>query len=224
MLDDKQKCSRHRRRAWLVVSACLVVGMGALAWSQIASDADSGLELIEDPLVKNKLEQNVSSVLDFTVKSIDGEDVQLDEYRGKVLLIVNVASRCGFTPQYKGLQELFEKYGDRGLVVLGFPCNQFMGQEPGTEAEIKEFCSTRYHVQFPMFAKIDVKGRGQAPLYKYLTSQDAKPKGAGNVSWNFEKFLIDRNGQVVARFNMRTKPDAPVLIGAIESALDDQAG
>lgn len=160
-----------------------------------------------------------TGALDFRVKTIDGQSVDLEQYRGKVVLIVNVASECGLTPQYAGLQELYEKYQDKGLVVLGFPCNQFGSQEPGTEAEIKEFCSTKYHVTFPMFSKVEVNGEGAAPLYQYLTSQDVDPVGAGKISWNFEKFLIDRDGKLVHRFSPRTTPDAPELVKAIESEL-----
>lgn len=159
------------------------------------------------------------SALDFKVKSIKGEEVDLAKYKGKVLLVVNVASRCGLTGQYKELEALNQKYGDKGLAVLGFPCNQFGKQEPGTEAEIAEFCSSTYNVKFDMFSKVDVNGDTAAPLYKYLTSVDSKPKDKGEVSWNFEKFLIGKNGQVVARFAPRTAPDAPEVVKLIEAEL-----
>ncbi len=157
--------------------------------------------------------------LNFEAKNIDGETVDLEEYEGNVVLIVNVASKCGLTPQYAGLQKLYEEYEKKGLVVLGFPCNQFLSQEPGSEADIKQFCSTKYNVSFPLFSKIDVNGDNAAPIYKYLTSKDVKPKGKGNVSWNFEKFLIDREGNLVNRFEPKTKPGDPQIVKAIETEL-----
>lgn len=152
--------------------------------------------------------------------TIDGEAIQLDRYAGKVVLVVNVASRCGFTKQYAGLQALYEKYGARGLVILGFPCNQFLGQEPGTEAEIKSFCETKFGVTFPMFAKVEVKGDGAHPLFKDLTSDRMPFEDRGPVKWNFEKFLIGRDGAPLARFRSRVAPDAPELVEAIEKALN----
>jgi glutathione peroxidase len=157
--------------------------------------------------------------LDFRMKTIDGQTADLEDYEGKVVLIVNVASQCGLTPQYKGLQSLYDTYKDKGLVVLGFPCNQFGAQEPGTDADIKQFCSTNYKVTFPMFAKIDVNGDGAAELYKYLTTHQADPVGTGKISWNFEKFLVGRDGKLVNRFSPRTAPDNADLIKAIESQL-----
>ncbi|MDA8746232.1 glutathione peroxidase [Rubripirellula amarantea] len=157
--------------------------------------------------------------LDYKMKTIDGDEVDLEDYEGNVVLIVNTASKCGLTPQYAGLQSLYEKYKDKGLVIIGFPCNQFGSQEPGTEAEIKTFCSTKYSVTFPMMSKVDVNGDDAAAIYKHLTSKDLKPEGAGEISWNFEKFLIDREGQVVNRFSPRTKPDDADLLKAIESEL-----
>ena len=140
-----------------------------------------------------------STVYDFTLPSIDGEKTPLSTYKGKVILMVNVASRCGYTPQYTGLQALYEKYKDKGLVILGFPANNFGSQEPGTKEEIKTFCSTKYNVTFPMSSKVSVKGNGTTPLYQYLT-RDANPAVAGDVKWNFTKFLVDKNGKVVERF------------------------
>ena len=157
--------------------------------------------------------------LDYKMKSIDGETVDLEDYEGNVVLIVNTASQCGLTPHYAGLEGLYKKYKDKGFVVLGFPCNQFGSQEPGSDAEIKKFCSSKYSVSFPMFSKIDVNGDDAAPLYKNLTKQDAKPAGKGSVKWNFEKFLIDREGQVVNRFAPRTSPDDAELVKAVESEL-----
>lgn len=157
--------------------------------------------------------------LNFKMATIDGEKVDLEQYEGKVVLVVNVASKCGLTPQYTGLEEIYNKYKEKGFVVLAFPCNQFGGQEPGTEADIKTFCSTKYNVSFPMFSKVEVNGGGAAPIYKYLTSKDLEPAGKGDISWNFEKFLIDRDGQVIGRFSPRTKPNDPALVSAIEAQL-----
>src|SRR4051794_33756020 len=157
--------------------------------------------------------------LSFTMKSITGQDVNLADYKGKIVLMVNVASDCGLTPQYQGLQAIYEKYKDRGLVVLGFPCNQFGGQEPGTEGEIKAFCETRYGVTFPMFAKVDVNGAKRHPLYEFLTSAQSSPDGAGDIQWNFAKFLVDRSGNVVARFGPATAPVSGDVVGALEKQL-----
>ena len=161
----------------------------------------------------------MTTLFDFTQQTLAGKDQSLAAYKGKTTLVVNVASRCGLTPQYAGLQKLYEKYAARGFAVLGFPCNQFAGQEPGTPAEISEFCSRNYGVTFPMFAKIEVNGAGRAPLYAWLTSQPTQPDGPGDIAWNFGKFLVDGRGQVVARFNPRVAPDAPELAAAIEKAL-----
>jgi glutathione peroxidase len=153
------------------------------------------------------------------MKSITGQDVDLADYKGKVVLIVNVASKCGLTPQYENLESLYEKDKDKGLVVLGFPCNQFGKQEPGTEAEIAEFCSETYKVKFPLFSKINVNGTEAAPLYKYLTSLDTKPQGKGKISWNFEKFVVGRGGEVVARFAPNVEPDSPEVLKVIDAEL-----
>jgi len=158
-------------------------------------------------------------VHDFTLNSIEGKPAPLSAYQGKVVLIVNVASRCGFTPQYAGLEALYEKYKDRGFAILGFPANNFGGQEPGTNEEIKTFCSTKYNVTFPMYSKISVKGDDQAPLYQYLTDKQANPATGGEVQWNFTKFLVDKSGKVVARFEPKVTPDSPDVAGAIEKAL-----
>jgi len=159
------------------------------------------------------------SVLDFTMKSIDGLDVKLDSYSGKVLLLVNVASKCGYTPQYKGLESLYEKYKDQGLVVMGFPANNFLWQEPGSNDEIKTFCSTKYNVTFPMFAKISVKGSKIHPLYQFLTNKETDPEFAGAISWNFNKFLVDRSGKIVARFSSKDEPESEKVMQAVEQAL-----
>jgi len=158
------------------------------------------------------------SVYNFTLPSIDGEPVPLSSYKGKVILLVNVASRCGFTPQYSALESLYEKYRDQGFVILGFPANNFGGQEPGTNAEIKSFCTLKYNVTFPMFAKVSVKGADCTPLYQYLTQQ-ANPAVVGDIKWNFTKFLVDRSGKVVARFESPVKPDSPEVVEAIEKLL-----
>ena len=146
------------------------------------------------------------SIYDFRVKTIRGEEQSLADYKGKVLLIVNTASKCGFTPQYKELQKLYEQYRDRGFVVLGFPCNQFGNQEPGTEEEIEQFCQVNYGVTFPMFAKVDVNGENAHPLFQYLKEKAPGVLGTKAIKWNFTKFLVDRNGNVVARFASQTKP------------------
>ncbi len=154
---------------------------------------------------------------DIPLKDIDGKETSLKTYQGKVLLIVNVASKCGNTPQYAGLEELYKKYKDKGLVVLGFPCNQFGGQEPGSNADIKEFCSSKYAVTFPMFDKLDVKGKNQHPLYAALSGPDAS--FPGDVKWNFGKFLVGRDGKVIKRIEPREKPESKEVIAAIEAAL-----
>ena len=161
----------------------------------------------------------VMTLYDFDAKTIDGTERSLRDYAGKVVLVVNVASQCGLTPHYNGLQELYETFGPRGLVVLGFPCNQFGAQEPGSEAEIKTFCETRYKVTFPLFAKIDVNGACRHPLYAFLTEQPTEPQGAGDIQWNFTKFLIDRSGNVIARFAPPTAPASEEIVGAIEKVL-----
>lgn len=147
------------------------------------------------------------SVYDFTVKKIDGQTELLSRYEGKVVLIVNTASKCGFTPQYKGLQALYDQYRDLGLEILGFPCNQFGQQEPGTNEEIQQFCDLNYHVSFPMFAKVDVNGTHADPLYQYLKKEAKGALGSQAIKWNFTKFLVDRKGNVVKRFAPQTAPE-----------------
>lgn len=162
------------------------------------------------------------SILDFTMKDIDGKDVKLKKYKGNVLLVVNTASKCGYTPQYESLQATYEKYKAQGFYVLGFPANNFGGQEPGSNAEIKEFCTSKYKVSFPMFAKISVKGEDQDPLYQFLTSKETNPNFAGDITWNFNKFLVDRKGNVVARFTSKDKPDGEAVAQAIEKYLKEK--
>lgn len=157
------------------------------------------------------------TLYDFSLPRIDGQPESLSAYRGQVLLIVNVASKCGFTPQYEGLEALYDRYRERGFAVLGFPANDFLGQEPGTNEEIAEFCRATWSVEFPMFAKISVKGEGKHPLYRFLTSRPA-PIG-GEIEWNFQKFLVDREGRIVERFAPATRPEDPRLVGRIEALL-----
>ena len=185
-------------RKWLVIGAAAVaIGMSAVA----------------------RGEEPMQSIYDFTMKDIDGQDRNLADYRGKVLLVVNVASKCGFTKQYAGLEKLYQAYAGKGLVVLGFPANNFMGQEPGTEAEIKSYCTLNYGVTFPMFAKISVKGKDIHPLYAYLTDKKLHPEAGGAISWNFNKFLVGQNGAVLAHYGSRTAPEDQELIAAVEQAL-----
>ncbi len=162
-----------------------------------------------------------NSMYEFTMKDIDGKDIKLDAYKGKVVMIVNTASRCGNTPQYEGLQALYDKYNEKGFVVLGFPANNFMGQEPGSDEDIKEFCTLNYNVTFPMFSKISVKGTDQHPFYSFLTHKETNPGFDGDITWNFEKFLTDRNGKIIARFTPKTKPEDAKVVEAIEKALAD---
>jgi len=164
-------------------------------------------------------EPGTRSIYDFTMNDIDGKRVNLADFKGKVVLVVNVASRCGFTPQYEGLQKLYLKYQQQGFVILGFPANNFGFQEPGTNAEIKSFCSAKYNVTFPIFSKISVKGDDIDPLYKYLTDKGSNPQYGGDIKWNFNKFLIDRQGNIVARFEPPIKPDSDQMVQAIEKAL-----
>jgi glutathione peroxidase len=158
-------------------------------------------------------------IYSYTLKSIDGQPVSLKTYRGKVLLVVNVASKCGYTPQYAGLESLYKKYKDRGLVIVGIPANNFAQQEPGTNAEIKTFCRNKYDVTFPMMAKVSVLGADKAPLYAYLTDKSINPQIGGDIKWNFTKFLFDRNGKPLQRFEPAVTPDSPEVTNAIEAAL-----
>jgi glutathione peroxidase len=168
---------------------------------------------------KKKGDTKVAPALNFKMKGLDGKEVDLSKYQGKVILFVNVASKCGNTPQYKGLEELYEKYGKEGFVVIGVPANNFGAQEPGSNEEIAKFCSSEYHVTFPMLAKVSVKGEDKCPLYKYLTAKETNPKFGGEIPWNFEKFLIGRNGEVVQRFAHRVKPESEKVVEAIEGEL-----
>jgi glutathione peroxidase len=190
----------------------LLPGFAALA-ALIVVCCSSATVSAQDPAKKP------TSVLDFRVKDIDGKDVDLSRYKGKVLLIVNTASQCGFTPQYKDLQAIYEKYKDQGFEVLAFPANEFGAQEPGDNPQIKEFCSTHYNVGFPLFSKIVVDGSGIHPLFAFLTSEETNPKFAGKIPWNFTKFLVDRKGEVIARFQPADKPTSEKVAGEIEKVV-----
>jgi len=185
---------------------------------EIASEADEADEAA--PNERSTADAKTPAALAFEMATLDGKDKKLADYYGDVILVVNVASRCGLTPQYSQLQALHEKYAKRGLTILGFPCNQFGNQEPGSAEEIRSFCSAEYGVEFPMFAKVDVNGEKRCALYRHLTSLDTEPKGKGDVTWNFEKFLIDREGRVVGRYHPRVKPDDKALVRAIRTALE----
>ena len=160
-----------------------------------------------------------SSVYDFTMPALNGTPTPLAGFKGKVVLVVNVASQCGYTPQYEGLQALYAKYRDQGFVIAGFPANNFGGQEPGTNEEIGAFCKSKFGVTFPMFSKISVKGSDQAPLYRFLTDKSANPKTGGEIQWNFTKFLVDRTGKVIQRFEPAVEPESKELVSAVESTL-----
>ncbi len=196
---------------WSAATALMLAGcVGA---PKIAQSDDTKTE------TKAEAPKEKQVVLNYTVKNLAGEDVDLSKYKGKVVLFVNVASRCGNTPQYEGLQKLHEKYKEQGLAILGFPANNFAGQEPGSDGEIATFCKKNYGVTFDMFSKISVKGDDIAPLYKQLTSGAGDEKLAGDVDWNFAKFLVGKDGKLVTRFKASVKPDAPALVSALESEL-----
>jgi len=175
------------------------------------------LSLLACLFVMHTLAAHGASLHQIAVKDIDGKDTTLNTYKGKVVLIVNVASKCGLTPQYKALEAIHEKYKDKGFTVLGFPCNQFMGQEPGTNEQIKQFCSSKYNVTFPLFDKLDVNGPKRHPLYTALAGPESP--FPGDIKWNFGKFLIGRDGKIIKRFEPRTTPDSPEVTAAIEAAL-----
>lgn len=166
----------------------------------------------------SETDNKVESVHDFELNNIEGEKIPLNKYEGNVLLIVNTASECGFTPQYEGLQALYEKYNDKGLVILGFPANNFGGQEPGTDSEIKQFCKVNYGVTFPMFSKVSVKGDDINPLFDYLINQP-NPDFTGDIKWNFEKFLVSKEGKLLRRFRSDVTPQSDDIINAVEEAL-----
>lgn len=170
-------------------------------------------------MAAEEAKQEPKSPLDFTMKDIDGKEMDLSQLKGKVVMYVNVASKCGYTPQYKGLEKLYETYKDKGFVIVGFPANNFKSQEPGTDAQIKTFCTAKYNVTFPMMSKISVKGEDKAPVYQFLTEEPTAGKFGGDIKWNFTKFLIGKDGQVAARFEPKTTPEDAEVTGAIEKAL-----
>jgi glutathione peroxidase len=193
--------------------ATLLVGVVAMTQEAAAADAT----------VTAKVAANPASPLNQEMKTLDGKEVNpAEKYAGQVVLLVNVASKCGLTKQYKELQALHEKYGDKGLAIVGVPCNQFNGQEPGSAEEIAAFCDKEYGVEFDLLEKVDVNGDDACPLYKQLTSKDTNPASPGPIQWNFEKFLFNRQGELVARFGPRTTPDAPEVVEAIEGQLATQ--
>jgi len=206
-LGAKFNSEGRMKRTLTSVLAATIVGAAVLAIS------------VTNNITAASSGEKMTSIYDFTLKDIDHKEVNLGQYRGKVVMVVNVASRCGFTPQYEGLQKTYLKYKDRGFVILGFPANNFMSQEPGTDEEIKTFCSTKYSVTFPIFSKISVKGEDMHPLYKFLTSKETNPEFGGDIKWNFNKFLVDRNGKVIARFEPAVKPESDPVVQAIEKAL-----
>lgn len=181
-----------------------------------AAFALSSVSLADDSTKGSKM----TGPLQFTMKDINGKDVELSQFKGKVVLFVNVASQCGYTPQYNGLQDLYEKYSKEGLVIIGVPANEFGAQEPGSNAEILKFCQSKYKVTFPMMAKVVVKGKDKTPLYKFLTDKETNPKFGGEIGWNFEKFLIGRNGEVVARFKSGDEPTSEKVTSVIKKELE----
>lgn len=195
--------------------ACLALTSGIFADKTEKSAAKSDTKSESS----KKEDSKVSPALSFTMDSLEGKPVKLSKYAGKVVLMVNVASECGLTPQYEQLEELHEKYHDKGLSILGFPANEFGKQEPGTNKEIAEFCSKNYGVKFDMFSKVVVKGDGKCELYQYLTSKEKNGKFGGDITWNFEKFLLNKKGEVVQRFAPNVKPNADVVVKAIEAEL-----
>jgi len=195
------------------------VALGVVLWTGCAAMAGDGRSMSTEPNATDSAAADCPPALNFNEKTIDGKDVSLCSYKGDVVLIVNVASKCGYTPQYKGLEELNKKYRDRGLRILGFPSNDFGGQEPGSESEIKQFCSLNYGVTFDLFSKVTVKGDAKTDLYKYLTAGGGNSALAGEVKWNFQKYLIDRNGNLVAVYPSKVEPMSEELTGAIEKLL-----
>jgi glutathione peroxidase len=208
-------------RHWVIYGG---LGLGAILAGLIAAKIyAAGRNVVQAPSTAPTTgpatTQMAPSVLDFTVRDLEGKPSELKQHKGQVVLIVNVASKCGLTPQYKQLEALYLKYKDRGLVIIGFPANDFLGQEPGTPAEIRQFCTLNYDVTFPLMEKITVKGKEMHPVYKFLTEKATAGAMAGDIEWNFAKFLVDRQGQLMARFGSRTKPDDAVVVTALETAL-----
>jgi glutathione peroxidase len=205
-----------------------IVAMAALMCNAVLSlgGPPPPHDVVKDPTsapAKPSVDGSPVSPLDFTVQTIHGTDQKLSDFKGKVVMIVNVASKCGFTKQYKPLEEMYAKYADQGLVIVGFPANNFHQQEPGTNEQIEGFCKLTFGVKFPMMSKISVKGDDIAPLYKFLTDPATNADFAGPIGWNFTKFIVDRNGNVIARFSSQTSPDQPVVVDEVEKALAAKA-
>jgi glutathione peroxidase len=195
-----------------LIGAAIGIAVSTMALFFVkAKDANAGSHSVG--------KETARSVYDFTLKNSKGKDVKLEEFRGQVVMLVNVASKCGYTPQYEGLQKIYERYKDQGFTILGFPANNFGAQEPGTNEEIQEFCRINYGVTFPVFSKISVKGDDKHPLYKYLTEKESNPNFAGEIKWNFNKFLVGRDGRILARFDSADKPEDAKVTQAIEQAL-----
>ncbi len=197
----------------LFVLSLSLIGVLTLVHTSLAADTDASVAVKPNP----------ASPLNHEMKTLDGKEVNpAKKYAGKVVLLVNVASKCGLTKQYSALQALHDKYADEGLAVVGVPCNQFLGQEPGSAEEIATFCSTNYGVEFDLLEKVEVNGPNASPIYKQLTSEETNPKSPGPISWNFEKFLFNRNGELVTRYSPRTTPDSNEVIAAIKTELAKQ--
>lgn len=212
-------CLCKKSRLSVAIYSAALIPMFAYAANQNNTQDQAAANQVSEPEMEKKPVSKY--VLDYTMDSIDGKPVKLESYKGKVVLMVNVASKCGLTPQYEGLEDLYKKYEKQGLVIIGFPANNFSNQEPGTDQEILQFCTANYGVSFPMMSKISVKGKDAHPLYKQLAAQPA-PVG-GEPEWNFDKFLINRDGEVVARFKPRTTPQDPELIKSVEKLLDSES-
>lgn len=214
-----RSCLCKNSKVSVAIYSAALIPMFAYAANQSHTQDQAASTQVAEPETENKPVSKY--VLDYTMDTIDGKPIKLDSYKGKVVMMVNVASKCGLTPQYEGLQGLYEKYEKQGLVIIGFPANNFANQEPGTDKEIQQFCSANYGVSFPMMSKISVKGKDAHPLYKQLAAQP-EPVG-GEPEWNFDKFLINRDGEVVARFKPRTTPQDPELIKSLEKLLDEES-
>lgn len=202
----------------LIIGLCSIVMIALSCSKSASSDGDKQYSQISDSKTKNEGNKPLNkNIYDISVKTMDGEVKKLSDYKGKVILIVNVASKCGYTPQYEGLENIYQKYSSKGFEVLGFPCNDFGEQEPGTNDEIRTFCETKYNVTFPVFDKVTILGSEKDPLYERLTN-NSEPQG--DVSWNFEKFLIDKNGDIAGRYKSKVKPESEELLSAIEQELN----
>ena len=212
-------CLCKKSKLSVAIYSAALIPMLAYAANQNNTQDQAAANQVSEPDMEKKPVSKY--VLDYTMDSIDGKPVKLESYKGKVVLMVNVASKCGLTPQYEGLEDLYKKYEKQGLVIIGFPANNFSNQEPGTDQEILQFCTANYGVSFPMMSKISVKGKDAHPLYKQLAAQPA-PVG-GEPEWNFDKFLINRDGEVVARFKPRTTPQDPELIKSVEKLIDSES-